>query len=1062
MKTKKLSYVLLTALLAIVTAFAGVITVACGKKTETPTAEAVEGPETGVYYYDAGYDEFLIALNNVNKFSFSVQGANKSGEYTLDGEKLTFTFSGESETLTASLSGDVLTLTYDGAELRFLRKKTFTVTFDSNGGSAVSAVSVINGKTISKPDDPKLSGSVFIGWFTDSSYSTPFMFGTQILTSDITLYAQWAKKVDGQSEYVINFDLGYENAEAVASTTTIGGKLYNVTTPTRDGYEFAGWWVSAYDDASKLTSLWTSDTVFDASTTLYAVWKSTTTSSKLSAPLARVDSTSVKWDGVLGANTYRLEVTGPDGFTAIDERLGATSRAIDFSNAPAGDYVIKVTAIASSSANNSETTVRYYNNKALAKVSNFSVVEPSTLIFNEVENAERYLITIECGDSEHDHTNFDNGNSTNFNFSNCAMKEGGIKFTVTAVADGYASSVSSTFVYNRVLAQVEGFKLDESTQTLSWNAVANATNYVVSIKCGNASHDHSYVDNGSKTSYSLKECYGDIVVNVYPATKGYNSPVASTYTYNKTNLATPSNIRVVGNTLSWDAVDGATSYEIRLGSSVLTSKEASFDLTNATTWVTAQDYRLYVRAIGAQNSAWSDALDVRYYAMASKLSYSANTVSWKYVVGAEKYEVKVNDGNVLTVEDGSNFAVITLTKGGVNTVSVRFYGDREYSDWATIEVYAYTISFDSRAGAGVASQYAAYGDSIELPTTTREGYDFAGWYNTPGGAASNGAQYSDKKFTEIGDIMLYAYWTPKSYTVTYDYTDGAGNDGSAKVTYGMGYTLEVPTTIDGTLAFAGWYAARNGLGVQYTDSYGESLNDWSYTDDITVYAKWIVVLKYTLLNDGTYSVTKGTNATLATEIVVPVSYQGIAVTVVDGYAFRSCTKLVKVSIPDTVTLIETGTAFSSCSALEEVEIYHVDGNRDIVYKSVDGVLLYDNQLTGAMEIKYYPVAKKGAFEIPSGVTTIPIKAFSGSYITKVTIPATVTSIEQNAFLNCKQLTKVVFEQGGTSELTIASKVFQGCTALTYIDIPARTQEFSTDIFTSCSALLTDLLQSSVL
>ena len=71
---------------------------------------------------------------------------------------------------------------------------------------------------------------------------------------------------------------------------------------------------------------------------------------------------------------------------------------------------------------------------------------------------------------------------------------------------------------------------------------AGATSYMVSIVCGDGNHTHSLVDNGTKTSYSLKECTGrdgGITVSVYPVTKGYTSPEATSYTYEKSTLAAP-------------------------------------------------------------------------------------------------------------------------------------------------------------------------------------------------------------------------------------------------------------------------------------------------------------------------------------------------------------------------------------------------------------------------------------------------------------------------------------------------------------------------------------------
>ncbi|MFQ7078497.1 MAG: hypothetical protein ACLRSW_11490, partial [Christensenellaceae bacterium] len=147
------------------------------------------------------------------------------------------------------------------------------------------------------------------------------------------------------------------------------------------------------------------------------------------------------------------------------------------------------------------TTVRYYKNKGLARVSFFTVVEPSALIFEGVEGAERYYISIDCGNKSHNHDRVSLGRSTTYNFANCAMQEGGIKFVITAEANGRVTSVSEEFVYNRSLSKIEEFFFDEETETLSWNAVPDAAGYVVSVKCGDSAHEHDKVYIGNSTSY---------------------------------------------------------------------------------------------------------------------------------------------------------------------------------------------------------------------------------------------------------------------------------------------------------------------------------------------------------------------------------------------------------------------------------------------------------------------------------------------------------------------------------------------------------------------------------
>jgi len=68
---------------------------------------------------------------------------------------------------------------------------TYTVAFNSNGGSAVSNVSVVSGNKVAKPADPTKEDFIFGGWFSDAALTTAYDFDKAV-TSGLTLYAKWA------------------------------------------------------------------------------------------------------------------------------------------------------------------------------------------------------------------------------------------------------------------------------------------------------------------------------------------------------------------------------------------------------------------------------------------------------------------------------------------------------------------------------------------------------------------------------------------------------------------------------------------------------------------------------------------------------------------------------------------------------------------------------------------------------------------------------------------------------------------------------------------------------
>ena len=70
--------------------------------------------------------------------------------------------------------------------------KSWTISFESNGGSEVASLTVLDGRKASKPEDPTRDGYSFLGWYQDQALATAFDWETAI-TADWTLYASWDK-----------------------------------------------------------------------------------------------------------------------------------------------------------------------------------------------------------------------------------------------------------------------------------------------------------------------------------------------------------------------------------------------------------------------------------------------------------------------------------------------------------------------------------------------------------------------------------------------------------------------------------------------------------------------------------------------------------------------------------------------------------------------------------------------------------------------------------------------------------------------------------------------------
>lgn len=138
---------------------------------------------------------------------------------------------------------------------------TYTVTFNSNGGSAVASQTVNYNATATRPEDPTKTGSTFNKWVLSSDGTTEYEF-TENVTANVTLKALWTT-----NQYTATFDLDGGNcAKCTEQKVNYNKTFTNPTeTPVRTGYTFKEWQVDGvlYDFATKatkditITAVWT-------------------------------------------------------------------------------------------------------------------------------------------------------------------------------------------------------------------------------------------------------------------------------------------------------------------------------------------------------------------------------------------------------------------------------------------------------------------------------------------------------------------------------------------------------------------------------------------------------------------------------------------------------------------------------------------------------------------------------------------------------------------------------------------------------------------------------------
>ena len=200
-------------------------------------------------------------------------------------------------------------------------------------------------------------------------------------------------------------------------------------------------------------------------------------------------------------------------------------------------------------------------------------------------------------------------------------------------------------------------------------------------------------------------------------------------------------------------------------------------------------------------------------------------------------------------------------------------------------------------------------------------------------------------------------------------------------------------------------------------------------------------------NNGTITITGYTGSGGA--VTIPSTISGLRVTGIAPAAFRQCSGLASVTIPNSVTSI--GEEAFHCTSLTAITVDALNP----VYSSADGVL-FDKSQTALIQC---PERKAGEYAIPNSVVSIGGGAFyyCGG-LTSVTIPNSVVSIADGAFYYCGGLTSITIPDSVTS---IGGGAFSYCGGLTSVTIPNSVTSIGGGAFGGCTSLTSVTIGNSV-
>ena len=319
-------------------------------------------------------------------------------------------------------------------------------------------------------------------------------------------------------------------------------------------------------------------------------------------------------------------------------------------------------------------------------------------------------------------------------------------------------------------------------------------------------------------------------------------------------------------------------------------------------------------------------------------------------------------------------------------------------------VTQFTVTFDANGGTcAEASRQVVSGAAVgTLPTPTRTGYTFAGWYT----AKTGGTQVTaSTKVTAA--VTWYARWTelPPAYTLTIE-------DGVLKgYTGDLPATLAIPATVTafGANLFKGATALTAVTGGANVTACGAG----AFRDS----GIWKAAPNGPVVVCGVLVGWKGTVPATAT---VPYGVKVIA----DG-ALAGAANLATLYLPDSLVSIGAG-AFKDCTKLDDV------------FGLEDGVTVADNAFEGTL---------RNTFRFTwSGLV---VTGFKGPLPAALVIPANATGIGVNAFKGQTTITSLTIE--GENAVNVGAGAFEGCTALATATIGGGATIAATS-FKGCAAL----------
>ena len=382
-----------------------------------------------------------------------------------------------------------------------------------------------------------------------------------------------------------------------------------------------------------------------------------------------------------------------------------------------------------------------------------------------------------------------------------------------------------------------------STKTGTTNSklsIANPTpkGYTVSFNSNGGNNVNSITSQRTFTNWSLSGS-GSISGTTYTFGSGNATLTAN---YNNGSITLPSATKAGHKFKGW--------YSNGCGTTFIGNAGESYTPTSNVTLKACYSYYAYILDVYPNGGTWNGTTEK------TRIEPLANPKPSIY--GNTDYTGKI--GSTIDIPNPippSGYTVSFNTNGGSSVSSIT--STKSFSGWSNSgpgSISGTTYKY----GEGNGRLTANYkNNSVNLPTPTKSGYTFNGWYT-----ASSGGTKVNNTYIPEENITLYAHWSANSYRLSFD-ANGCGTLGVSYVTATVGKTYGDADDGDGLPSIAlttgkkfdGWYTSSSG-GNKITNSTTVTAS----SDNGTLYAHCSYInynISYNLAN-GTYGSSHPTSA----------------------------------------------------------------------------------------------------------------------------------------------------------------------------------------------------------